>query len=498
MNQKTERFLRDTAVLSAAALLVRFVSILSNRVITARIGAAGMGLCALVASVAAFATTVATAGVGFAVSRLVPEAEARGDAAAARKITRAALLLSLLIGSLAGGLLVLLAPAVGTHLLGDARTVPALAVLGFSLPFVSFSSALTGYFLAVRRSKRSGVIRVCEQLLRFLLSLFMLTVFADRGLGAAALAVVSASAAAEMLSCLVLTVCYFRTPKAKTPTRSALDAPTLRLLLVTALPILFSSLIRSALTSLEHLLIPIALTRFGGDREGALAAYGALTGMALPITLLPMAVFSSAAGLLVPECAEKGRGAVKNIADKALSKTLSIGILLGGLLLLLSAPLGRLSGLGATLCDYLRLLAPCLPLMLLDHVTDAVLRGIGEQLWSMWVNIADSLLSILLVLLLVPPLGARGYIAVILLAECFNLALSFGRLAHVSGASLDLLRTLLPALALTVLSLGIAYPLLSVGTLVATLVYLFPALALALRSHRGRYPRTARTQSGNT
>ncbi len=481
MSEKTKRFLRDTAVLSAAALLVRFVSILSNRYITARIGAAGMGLCALVASVAAFATTVATAGVGFAVSRLVPEAEARGDTGAARKITRAALLLSLLIGGAAGALLVLLAPAIGTHLLGDARTVPALAVLGFSLPFVSLSSALSGYFLAVRRSKRSGIVRVAEQLLRFPLSLLLISLFAERGLGAAALAVVSASAIAEMLSCLVLTVCYFRTPKPKTPVSGILEPLTLRLLLATALPILFSSLIRSALTSLEHLLIPIALTRFGGDRESALASYGTLTGMALPITLLPMAVFSSAAGLLVPECAEKGRGAVKNIADRALSKTLSIGILLGGLLLLLSAPLGKMSGLGAPLTDYLRLLAPCLPLMLLDHVTDAILRGIGEQLWSMWVNIADSLLSILLVLLLVPPLGARGYIAVILLAECFNLALSFGRLTRVSGATLDLARTLLPALLISLTAGGLGFLFLPLGAPAALAAYLLPVLPFALR-----------------
>ena len=448
MSEKTKRFLRDTAVLGTAALLVRFAAILSNRLITARIGAAGMGLCALVMSVGAFAVTVSTAGVGFAVSRLIPEAEARGERGAARAICRTALLFSGALGLLSGGILALLAPSIGGRLLGDARTVPALYALAASLPFTALSSALSGYFLAIRRSRRSGVIRVCEQLMRMLLCLLLLSLTADRGMTYACLAVVGASAIAEGVSCLFLTASYFSFAKEREITPVYPMRGAARLLAATAFPILLSSLIRSGLSSVEHLLIPRALLASGTDYNAALASYGTLSGMAIPITLLPMAFFSSAAGLLVPECAELGRGAVKNLARRALSATLGIGVFLGALLLLLSEPLGRLTGLGEPLCDYLRLLAPVLPLMLLDHITDAILRGIGEQVHSMWVNIADSLLSIFLVLLLIPPLGARGYVAVILLAECFNLALSLGHLIRTTGLSIDLSRALLPPLLL--------------------------------------------------
>ncbi len=484
MSEKTKRFLRDTAVLGAAALLVRFVSILANRLVTARIGAAGMGLCALVMSVGGFAATVSTAGVGFAVSRLIPEAEARGENAAARAICRTALCLAGAIGVLTGGLLCLLAPTVGTRLLGDARTVPSLCALGVSLPFTAISSALSGYFLAVRRSKRSGVIRVCEQILRMLLCLLLLSLTAERGLTYACLAVVGASAIAEGGSCLFLTVSYLADRKEKPNTPKYPIKRAAGLLAATALPILLSSLIRSGLSSVEHLLIPRALLASGADYGAALASYGTLTGMAIPITLLPMAIFSSAAGLLVPECAELGRGAVKNLAMRVLSATLGIGVLLGALLLLLSDTLGDLTGLGAPLTDYLRLLAPVLPLMLVDHVTDAILRGIGEQVYSMWVNIADSLLSILLVLLLIPPLGARGYVAVILIAECFNLALSLGRLSFVTGLSIDLSHALLPPLLLAGVSSLIGNLLLPLGPILALLGFLLPCLFFLRRYKR--------------
>ena len=74
------------------------------------------------------------------------------------------------------------------------------------------------------------------------------------------------------------------------------------------------------------------------------------------------------------------------------------------------------------------MLAPIVPIMYLDHVTDAILKGIGEQVYSMWVNIADSLLSVILVCILIPRIGILGYAVVIIIMEAFNFILSFVRL----------------------------------------------------------------------
>ncbi|MBO5789854.1 MAG: polysaccharide biosynthesis C-terminal domain-containing protein, partial [Clostridia bacterium] len=78
--------------------------------------------------------------------------------------------------------------------------------------------------------------------------------------------------------------------------------------------------------------------------------------------------------------------------------------------------------------QYVWALAPLLPVMFLDHMTDAMLKGLGEQVWTMWVNIADAVISVVLVILLLPVFGAKGYILVIILAEILNFSLSFGRL----------------------------------------------------------------------
>jgi len=66
--------------------------------------------------------------------------------------------------------------------------------------------------------------------------------------------------------------------------------------------------------------------------------------------------------------------------------------------------------------------------MYLDHTTDAMLKGIGEQVYSMWVNITDAILSIALVWVLIPKLGILGYAIVIVVMEGYNFILSALRL----------------------------------------------------------------------
>ena len=77
---------------------------------------------------------------------------------------------------------------------------------------------------------------------------------------------------------------------------------------------------------------------------------------------------------------------------------------------------------------FIFILAPLMPLMYLDTVTDSLLKGMGEQIYTMNVNIADAAVSAILVRLLVPKFGIFGYIAVLYIAEIFNFAMSAARL----------------------------------------------------------------------
>lgn len=503
MTERGVRFFRNGTVLALSALLMRTVSVSFGAYVTGKIGPEGMGLYSLIMSVYTFAVTFATSGVQLATTRLVAEAAGQGDLAGMRAALRTALLYALSFGAVGSVVLFAGSGFFGRVLLGDGRTVPALRLLSVALVPVALSSVFSGYFTAVRRPSRSAAVSVVEQGIRIILTVFALTALLPKGMTYACLALVGGSAIAEILSAIIHGTLY--AIDVRRLRKGASGGLALRPLLEITLPIAASSYVRSGLVSAEHMLIPRALSKGTASREEAVAAYGTLSGMALPIALYPMAVLSAFAGLLVPELAEdaaKGRTASnRRLAERTFTLTLWFGIAVGGVMAAGATALSDAVYGSPEAGRYLALLAPILPVMYLDHVTDVMLKGLGRQVYTMGVNILDSLLSILLVVLLLPHLGAMGYVLVILIAEVFNFGLSISGLRAALDFRFPFLRAVLLPLASVLLSVALSrrlvpaggIPMLILFCLVALLLYagilallLFLFDGRTLRSHRCR------------
>ena len=153
MNKKT--FVKNTAVMTVTSLLLRTLGIVFRVFISGRVGAEGMGLYQLVFSVYVLGTTFAAAGIVTAVTRMVAEQIARGTPVNVSRVMRLSMGLCVLIGTASAAILFFGAPTIGGWV-GDARTVPALAVSGLALPFIGVASCVKGYFMARRRAMRSA------------------------------------------------------------------------------------------------------------------------------------------------------------------------------------------------------------------------------------------------------------------------------------------------------------------------------------------------------
>ena len=82
---------------------------------------------------------------------------------------------------------------------------------------------------------------------------------------------------------------------------------------------------------------------------------------------------------------------------------------------------------------YIRMLAPLMPFMYTDMTVDGCLKGLGQQVWSMGINIADALLGLALVWWLLPRYALAAYIAIIYFTELFNFVLSVLRLRKITS-----------------------------------------------------------------
>lgn len=445
------RYVTNAAVLVGAGLLMRSVSLAFNAYVSTAIGAEGMGLFALVMSVYGFAVTFATSGINLAVTRLCAEVMGAGDPGAVGRVVRRGILHACLFGGTASLVLFAFAGPIGAGLLGDARTVPSLRLLAVSMLPIALSSVLSGYFNAVRRVSRNALTQLFEQSVRIGLTVYALLALGPGGIEYACLALVGGSAVAELSSFFFLLVQYlFDRRRHFRDTRPPSSGGLWGRMLRVSMPVAASAYVRSGLVTAEHILIPLCLAMGGASRSEALASYGVLHSMAIPLILYPTAVTGAFAGLLVPEMAEsRARGEMRRVrymTERAMTFTLLFGIGCAGLLSAFSSVIGEAFYSSAEAGYYIRLLAPVVAVMYLDTTVDSILKGLGYQVYSMGVNIADSLLSLLLVYLLLPRMGAEGYVLVITLAEVFNFSLSVIRLHNALGFRLPLWRTLLAPL----------------------------------------------------
>ena len=315
------QFFKSGAMLAAVALAMRGVSLLFNSYITEKVGAEGMGLLSLTMSVYAFAVTFATSGVSLAVTRLVAAALGRGEGKRAKRILRAAVFYALAFGGTAALALYFGSDLLALRVLGDVRTRSSLRLLSLSLVPIALSAVYSGYFVAVRRVGHNAATQVFEQAVRIFLTLFGLSLCKEGEVEAACLALVGGSSIAEFFSFFLLYAQAWMDRRRHTMSGGGTGGEG-RAVVGFAFPCAASAYARSGLLTLEHLLIPVALSWGGLARGDALASYASLHSMALPILLFPTAVLSSFSGLLVPECAElEGIGAKKrlsHIASRAL------------------------------------------------------------------------------------------------------------------------------------------------------------------------------------
>ena len=77
-------------------------------------------------------------------------------------------------------------------------------------------------------------------------------------------------------------------------------------------------------------------------------------------------------------------------------------------------------------------MAPLTPILYLDIVADALLKGMDQQLSVLRYSIIDSSLSVLLLYTLLPVFGLQGYITVLFFTSFVNAALSISRLTAVT------------------------------------------------------------------
>ncbi len=441
-------FVKNAAYLTASSLVLRFAGIVFKIWLAAKIGAEGMGLYQLVFSVYILVSSFAQSGIPTAVTRLTAEESALGNKKGIKRIVGASFTMSFIISAITAIILFFGAEIISKNIISDSRAVMPVRILAVSVFFTGASSVLKGYFIGRRTAAAPAVSGVIEQFIR--IAAIIPAVKLAAGSTTLAVAAVFAGDAASELFCFAYLYLRYRFNFKRLPegTNTYIKHPAKKTAKI-AFPLCAGRYIGQLLRTAENMIVPRALSLY--SKKGALSLFGMIKGMALPVLFFPSAVLGAVSTLLVPEMSEARESHKKLIIRAAIEQILSaatfVGILFSAIFAATGYQMGFLLYKSADVGFLLVTLSPIVPLMYIDSLCDGLLRGLDQQNFCFRVSVGDSAIRIVLILLLVNKFGIKGFIGIMYFSNLLTCALNVKRLIKISGAALNIQKTVMvPAL----------------------------------------------------
>ena len=431
MGSKRNSMFYGALLLTAGSIAMRLVQLIFQVYISGIMGAAGLGRMHLIMTVGGFAAILASGGVRIAATCLAAEEAGRDNPGGVRTAICCCGIYGLMLSVPVSMCLWALAPMLSLHWVSDASAVSPIRIQAVFLPVGCLWAVLAGYYTAAGRITELVALELVERVGSVGLVVALMRTWV--GISDPCAAVFLGSGLATTANVSYLYFLYRRTMK---DIRPAPARPMLRRLLHLTVPLGFNDVLRSGLSTLEHLMIPQGLRRFGASGQEALAAYGTIGGMVFPVITFPSVILYSLSDLLVPEMARSRAKDRKEriifLTDKCLRLSVFFAAACSGLCFLLGDDLGLMLFDSPDAGRYIRVFAPLILILYLDAITDGILKGLSQQIHSVRYNTFTSLLDVGMLFVLLPRYGIGGYLAAYTVSRSVNFFLSLRRLILVT------------------------------------------------------------------
>jgi len=423
-------------LLTGVNLLLRVVGTSFQVYLSSQIGAEGIGLLQLVLSVGTMSLVAGTAGIRTATMYLTAEEIGKKREGNTVWVLSGCLIYSVLVSTLIAAILYSTAPLLAKFWISNEKTIGCLRLYAAFLPVNCLTGVMVGFYTGANRIGTLAAVEVAEQFCCMAFTVLLLRLWALQDAVRSCMAVILGSSIGSCMTllCLVLLRC------------SSAGKPSQRLqirsrLLQAAVPLAVADDLRTGISTVENLMVPKRLALFPGTAS-ALASFGTVSGMVFPVLMFPLAILFGLTELLIPELARcNAAGSTKRIrylVGKSLRITLIYGAACAGILFINAEALCNSLYKSAEAGTYLRWFSVLAVMLYCDAVTDAMIKGLGEQKASVRYNIVTNILDIILLYFLLPRYGIAGYFASFTITHMLNFALSILRLIKISGRNIDL------------------------------------------------------------
>jgi stage V sporulation protein B len=435
---KHETLAGSTIILTIASFITRSIGMLAIIFISQLLGTEGMGIYHLMMSCFTVGVVFASSGISVAVSKLIAEYVAQKKYEYISRIMTTAFLL---VGGLSFLVVVIfyfLTPSLAQYFIRDIRVIWGFHTLSLSIPFMAISSCFKGYFYATKQTRFPAGADIIEQIIKLAAVVMLLKLWLPYGINYGFLGVGIGMTLGEITSCSIMAFCYIYDHKRyqilsrQKPVKRYLFLQVISI----ALPIALVAYISSLLVSVENILIPKGLEKFGSSTSQSLSLYGMIKGMIVPILFFPAAFLTAFSNTLTPEIAKANvltqKKRVRETTTRVLRFTFFLSLLVAAIFFQYADWLGKALYQDSSIGPYLRILCLLVPFMYVEVVSDSILKGLGQQISCLKYSLLDSVFRILTIYFFLPVKGIVAFITIIMFSGILTSFLHFTRLITVT------------------------------------------------------------------
>lgn len=337
-NNKKQSFMKGVLILMVSQVIIKLLGFAYRWYMTNKpgFGDEGNGLYGAGFQIYTLLLALSSIGVPNAISKLVSEKLAVGDAKGAHRIFRIAFYMFGTIGFIGTSILFFGANYIANVILCNPRVEYTLIALSPSVFFVTVSSVIRGYFAGFQNMTATATSQTLEQIYKTVITIVILIVLTGQDIEIMAAGANLATTLATMLSFAYLYIFYTKRRKKifegiKKPTHYARESifKVIKGIICVSIPISLSSIISAINKNVDSITVIRGLKSIGWSEKLANNAYGMLTGKIDTLINLPLSFNIAFAISLVPAISASISKGDKNSAIKRISFSLLVTMLIG-------------------------------------------------------------------------------------------------------------------------------------------------------------------------
>lgn len=319
-----EKFIKSTIVLIIGGLLTKILGMIIRIVTTRIIGLSGIGLYMMIMPTYGLFITIATLSLPIAISKLVSE-NTRNN----KNVILGIIPIAMIINVLLVLILIFSSHFISNNLLQNEKLYIPILAMAVTLPFITLSNIIRGYFFGKQRMIPHVISNIIEQVIRVLMTILITPYLLKYGVIRAVTGIILYNVISEIISILIL---FFFIPKNVIITKKDIvpDYENIKDIFKVSIPTTAGRIISSVGIFFEPIIITYVLLKIGYTNTQITNEYGIISGYVFPMVMMPQFLSAAISNALLPTVskyyADHNTRQIKRKLKQAIIVSLLIGV----------------------------------------------------------------------------------------------------------------------------------------------------------------------------